>query len=159
MAYGHNEGCLVFCNLRSRKLEERLLKAGEKPIELGRMVGKPEHIWAMSSLMAACMAEVWKLGYTYCVTYADPLAGHTGAVYKAANWKNNGQSSKDGHPVILIDGKNTPPRTLYDKHGSQSIPFLKAIYGPRMETMSKLPKPRFYITPKSSQQSSPEPPE
>jgi len=150
-AWGHEEGCCVFTNCRSRLLESRFKTKGIVPIELARMVGCPNHVWAMSSLMKACVAELKKLGqYDIIVTYADPFAGHSGAVYRAANWDFDGFTVKDGHPLIFIDDKLVAPRTLYDCHGTQSISRLKEIYGSRLQTIAKPPKKRFvkYLTQK-----------
>jgi hypothetical protein len=139
-AFGHDEGCLVFTNLRSRVLESR----HPKSIELARMVGVDNHTWAMSSLMSKVMKEVRLLGYTRCYTYSDPLAGHNGMVYLAAGWVDDGVISKDGHPLLFIDGKRISPRTLYDRHGTQSVPFLRGLYGERLRTEPKPLKHRFY---------------
>lgn len=141
-AYGHEEGCCVFTNCRSRNYEKKLKERNINVIELTRMVGKDGHKWSMTSLMSQCEKEIKKLNkYDLIVTYSDPFAGHTGATYKAANWLFDGYSAKED--IYLIDGKRTARRTLYDRHGTQSIPKMKEIYGYRLEIKEGTKKNRF----------------
>jgi hypothetical protein len=142
-AYGHDEGCLVFTNCRSRIYEENYKKKNLKVIELARMVGKDNHKWSMSSLTAEVIKEIKKkYNYDLIVTYSDPFAGHDGMVYKASGWLFDGYSTKED--VYLIDGKRIARRTLYDRHGTQSVPKMKEIYGSRLEIKDVTePKKRF----------------
>lgn len=143
-AYGHDEGCLVFTNCRSRIYEKKFKDKGIKAIELARMVGKDNHKWSMSSLTSLVIKEIKKqYDYDLIVTYSDPFAGHDGMVYNASGWIFDGIIHPDGHPLIFIDGKTISPRTLYDRHGTQSIPKMKEIYGDRLETKKKPRKKRF----------------
>ena len=61
---------------------------------LSRMVIHPDvPSNAASFLLSASVKEIAKEGrYTYLMTYADTWKGHTGAVYKAANWDYEGMS-------------------------------------------------------------------
>lgn len=136
ISVGHDEGCCVFTNCRSRILGKT---AGI--IELTRMVGAPNHKWAMTSLMAYAAKVVRKNGYTSIVTYADPWAGHTGKVYLAAGYRLIGTTSKD--TVYLLDGKRVARRTLYDRHGTQSKAKMIAIYGDRL-TFEVAPPKNIY---------------
>ena len=143
-AYGHEEGCLVFTNLRSRVMEGKLRSEEIIPIELARMVGKPDHLWSMSSLMSKAIGILKsRREYDVIVTYADPLAGHDGMVYRAANWTQAGWSVKDGHPVFIIDGRSVSPRTLYSRIGTSSIQAVKEYYGDRVKIVKKDRKGRF----------------
>lgn len=143
-AYGHEEGCLAFTNLRSRVMEKKLRDEGIVPIELARMVGKPGHSWAMSSLMSKAIGILKALReYDVVVTYADPFAGHDGMVYRAANWIWVGKSVRDGHPIFVIDGKNVSPRTLYDRIGTSSVSVVEEYYGSRVQVVKKDRKDRF----------------
>jgi len=140
-AVGHEDGCCVFSTPRSRVMQEKYKPL--KLIELVRMVGSPGHKFAMSSLMAVAAREAKKRGYDVIVTYSDPYAGHTGQVYRAAGYEDDGPIGKDGHPLIFLDGKLVAPKTFYGRHGTQSIPKLKEIYGSRLETKSKPLKNRI----------------
>jgi len=63
-------------------------------------------------------------------------------VYKASGWLFDGYSTKED--VYLIDGKRIARRTLYDRHGTQSVPKMKEIYGSRLEIKDVTePKKRF----------------
>jgi len=84
-AIGHDEGCLIFGNCTSRYFQKRYRDRDKKVIELIRMVGVPEHKWAMSSLMSQSIKLLKTLDlYDVVVTYSDPLAGHGGMVYSAS---------------------------------------------------------------------------
>jgi hypothetical protein len=107
------------------------------------MVGAPGHKWAISSLMSRACREIKRLGYKRIVTYADPYAGHDGMVYRAAGWAYDGESAKDGHPLFFIDDVLVSPRTLYDRHGTQSVAVIRAIYGDRLRIEPKPAKRRF----------------
>lgn len=134
---GHEEGCCVFTNCRSRMYE----KKHPGVVELSRMVGMPGHKWAMSSLMAQATRECKKRGYTEIITYADPWNNNTGKVYLAAGWKAAGSTGQD--MVYLLDGERIARRTLYDRHGTQSRTKMKEIYGDRLQFEIAPPKHIF----------------
>ena len=134
---GHDEGCCVFTNCRSRNYEKK--RPGV--IELARMVGMPNHTWAMSSLMAQAVKECRRRGYTEIITYADPWNKNTGQVYLAAGWEPVGKTGAD--TVYLLDGERIARRTLYDRHGTQSRTKMKEIYGDRLKFEVAPPKPIF----------------
>jgi hypothetical protein len=134
---GHDEGCCVFTNCRSRIYE----KKNPGVVELARMVGMPNHCWAMSSLMAQAVRECRKRAYTRIITYADPWNGNTGKVYLAAGWTPSGTTSKD--TVYVLDGERIARRTLYDRHGTQSKLKMKDVYGERLQFEEAPPKPIF----------------
>jgi hypothetical protein len=137
---GHDEGCCVFTNCRSRNYE----KKHPGVIELSRMVGMPNHKWAMSSLMSQAVRECRQRGYKEIITYADPWNNNTGKVYLAAGWKQIGATGKD--TVYMLDGERIARRTLYDRHGTQSRSKMKEIYGDRLQFQIAPPKPIFIKT-------------
>lgn len=137
---GHEEGCRVFTNCRSRVYE----KKHPGVVELSRMVGMPNHKWAMSSLMAQATRECKKRGYTEIITYADPWNNNTGKVYLAAGWQAAGSTGQD--MVYMLDGERIARRTLYDRHGTQSRSKMKEIYGDRLQFEIAPPKPIFIKT-------------
>jgi hypothetical protein len=134
---GHDEGVCVFTNCRSREYE----KKHPGVVELSRMVGMPDHKWAMSSLMAQAVRECKKRGYTEIITYADPWNNNTGRVYLAAGWEPAGTTGAD--MVYMLDGKRISRRTMYDRHGTQSRVKMKEIYGDRLQFEIAPPKPIF----------------
>ena len=137
---GHDEGCCVFTNCRSRMYE----KKHPGVVELSLMVGIPNHKWAMSSLMAQAVRECKKRGYTEIITYADPWNHNTGKVYLAAGWQSAGQTGQD--MVYLLDGERISRRTMFDRHGTQSRAAMKKIYGDRLRFETAPPKPIFRRT-------------
>ncbi len=143
-AYGHHEGCCVFTNCRSRHYAKN---ACVPVLELARMVGIDNHIWAMSSLMSQSVKqlrhdfpEVRRL-----VTFADPTVGHSGNVYRSANWIDEGLVPPAGNPVFWLDNKIISPRTLYDRHGTQARTVMQEIYGDRLIMRKRQPKRRFIL--------------
>ena len=136
-AVGHEEGCCVFTNCRSRNYE----KTHPGVVELGRMVGMPNHSWAMSSLMAQAVRECKKRRYAEIITYADPWNGNTGQVYLAAGWACVGSTGAD--TVYMLDGERISRRTMYDRHGTQSRAVMKKIYGERLQFEVAPPKNIF----------------
>ena len=136
-AVGHDEGCCVFTNCRSRVYE----KKHPGVVELSRMVGAPGHRWAMSSLMAQAVRECRRRAYYEVITYADPWNNNTGKVYLAAGWEEIGKTAPD--TVYMLDGERIARRTLYDRHGTQSKQEMKKIYGDRLCFETAPPKPIF----------------
>jgi hypothetical protein len=97
----------------------------------GSVMGKPRHekkyqncidIRRMACLdIAPCNSESWFLSqiikwcasntnYNYVLSYSDKTVGHTGTIYKAANFKNIGETT----PTKYIEwkGKTYHPRSL-----------------------------------------------
>lgn len=141
IAYGHDEGCCVFAYPRSNGVTKWF--PGLKVTELARMVGKPNHDWAMSSLMAASLCEMRKRGYDVVITYADPLAGHDGAVYRASNWTPLGLSSTE--PVWHLDGVRVSRKNMYNIHGHCKPTVFREMFGDRFQVSKGVPKPRFLM--------------
>jgi hypothetical protein len=137
---GHDEGCCVFTNCRSRIYEKKHTGV----VELARMVGMPDHKWAMSSLMAQAARECKRRGYTEIITYADPWNHNTGKVYLSAGWTRIGETAQD--MVYMLDGERISRRTMYDRHGTQSRAVVKKIYGDRLKFEIAPPKPIFRKT-------------
>ena len=86
-----------------------------------------------------------KKGYDIITATADEEAGEVGTIYQALNWKYLG-SMKHGHPVFIIDGKETHPKTLYDKHGTSSVKKIQEIYGERVIIKKRIFKHRYVFS-------------
>ena len=93
-----------------------------------------------SFFLGRCFKIIRKTEYTAILSLADTNFGHEGTIYKATNFSLIGQTEKDGHPRIFIDGQERHPRDLYDKHGSSSTELLREIYGDRVAFVYKKPK-------------------
>lgn len=105
---GINVGALVF-SLPPRETEKRF---GGATWELSRL-------WLVDEL--PCNAETWFIAQCvrlvkrqrpdvqFLVSYADPSAGHSGVIYRAANWRFDGMTD---------EGRKTP-RCDYDWNGKR----------------------------------------
>lgn len=141
--YGHLEGCTVWGVLRSAAVHKRLREAGFNPIELIRMVGVPEHDWAMSSLLSHSLKLLFQSTTFDCaITYADRQAGHSGATYRAANWIQIQDAQPDGF-TWLLDGKRVSRKRFYGELGTSNVEAVRKVYGDRIELVPDVPKRRF----------------
>lgn len=158
-AWGHEEGCCVFGRPRGRQYEKTHKDQGIDIIELIRMVGKPGHKWAMSSLMSQCMKALRNLNlYDKCVTYSDPVAGHNGMTYRAAGWIFDGEISPDERIYTIkeeaaqepffedLAKEKVHPRTAFARYGTSSRTKVKELLGDRCELgeVTDEAKSRFY---------------
>ena len=99
-----------------------------------------------SRMLAALFGWSRKNGIHLLLSYADPGEGHAGIIYRATNWLYLGQwmnftgnRHRGLSKRMFIDGVEISRRALYNRHGTQAIPALTAIYGARLTT-----KRRFY---------------
>ena len=97
----------------------------------GSVMGKPRHekkykncidIRRMACLdNAPCNSESWFLSqiikwcasntdYNYVLSYSDKTVGHNGTIYKAANFKNIGETTPTKY--VIWNGKTYHPRSL-----------------------------------------------
>lgn len=143
LALGHEEGATMWGVLRSRGWDAKLRAAGFKAIELVRMVGIPGHRWATSSLLASSTKTVLR-EYDVVVTYADPMAGHSGAVYRAANWVELPQRAQPDGWVWRLDGRVVSRKRFYGEFGTSAYETVAAHYGARLSREPDVPKRRFY---------------
>lgn len=76
---------------------------------------------AASFLMAASIREIRKdVRWTALVTYADTAQGHTGAIYRAANWEYRGEVK--GHPVWKdADGRQVSTKATVNRTYPQML--------------------------------------
>ena len=63
-------------------------------------------------------------------------------VYDASGWYFDGFSSSE--KTFMIDNKRIARRTLYDRHGTQSVAVLKKIYGDRLIIHPPVKKEKVY---------------
>jgi len=60
-------------------------------------------------------------GYKKILSLADPNYGHTGVIYKAANFEYLGLEQGGGSRDIYIDGKKVHSRTAFALYGSSGL--------------------------------------
>lgn len=75
------------------------------------------------------------------VSFADPVAGHSGIVYRATNWEYVGLQ-KPIRPRLIIDGKEIHPRQAVAVFGTSSVPKLRA-QGKNVELRIREQKHKF----------------
>ena len=95
-----------------------LKKYGNETIELRRLVlSKKVEKNTLSWFLAKCLKYLRiHTEYTGVISYADPNVGHTGAIYKATNFKYLGQEVTPNPRVIIDqDGTRIGMRQLYQK--------------------------------------------
>ncbi len=75
------------------------------------------------------------------VSFADPVHGHTGTVYKASNWEYMGLQKPD-RPRLIINGSEVHPRMAYDRFGTSSAKRISQM-GHLVELKPREPKHKF----------------
>lgn len=66
------------------------------------------------------------------ISYADSSMGHNGAIYQATNWMYIGEKHDR---TIRLHGKLLHPRSLVNKYGTSSIPWLREHVSPDAEAV------------------------
>lgn len=83
----------------------------KKVLLLSRLVVTPNAPRnSCSFLLAGSMRLIDRDRWPFLLTYADEWQGHTGAIYKAANWTYLGKT--DPTPVYTLNGKVISHRTV-----------------------------------------------
>lgn len=87
-----------------------------KTIECKRFVLRAGQLKNVSSwFMAKCIKQIKAMKkYDEVLSFADPEAGHSGGLYRAANFEFRGEQSKKGQ-VITYKGENLHLRQVYQK--------------------------------------------
>jgi hypothetical protein len=79
-----------------------------------------------SRVLAVVMRQVRRhTDYRLVLSYADPVAGHTGTIYRAAGWLYLGRTEPGGY-VDLGDGRLSHPRSVFTRFGTNRIHHLRA---------------------------------
>lgn len=69
-----------------------------------------------SFFLGACIRELKKMGtHDTLITFADPNQGHEGTIYKATNFKFDGESGHRNPTVIRFENKDYHKREVYQK--------------------------------------------
>jgi len=93
-------------------------------LELDRMCIRPDrHKKNFGSwLLARLVSEVRKdfPNISHLVSFADPGYGHDGTIYKAANWKFSGSTSRS-YEYVSKSGKRIHKKTVYGLARSRGL--------------------------------------
>lgn len=74
------------------------------------------------------------------VSYADRDQGHEGIIYKAGNWLRHGECFDEHY---LLFGKKIHPKTVGDRYGTRSIPYIRQNIDPTVTKLKTLGKIRY----------------
>lgn len=98
----------------------------------------------LTKLISKCNKILGTEGYKYIVSYSDPSHGHTGGIYKAANFINLGKTEAIQHNIDR-DGKFHHRRYCYKyaKRNHISMPQARIDLG--LDLIKTLPKDRWFI--------------
>lgn len=64
-----------------------------------------------SRVLAVMLRQLRREGYTHILSYADPMHGHEGTIYKAAGFEYRGRTAARKH--IMWKGKKYPDRNVH----------------------------------------------
>jgi len=92
----------------------------------------------------------------HILSLADPMQGHAGTIYKAANFKYRGTQSTGCPPMFFIDGKHIHNRTCNERFGTSSRYALKERFRERLEIVTSIPKHVYIYTIKRKHKKKPE---
>lgn len=74
-----------------------------------------------SYFIAITLRLLRRLNFKRVLSLADPEHGHSGAIYRAANFIYQGVERGGGSRKIFIDGKPIHSRTAYAKYGASGL--------------------------------------
>ena len=98
---------------------------------------------AESRVLGVIVRELRRTGrYRALVTFADPAAGHSGTIYRAAGFTDLGRTAAE--PYILIDGRPTHPRSVSSAYGSNDVGHLRRT-GVDARRVPTIPKHRYAV--------------
>ena len=106
---GLTVGGVVIGKLRQ---DQAYSKDGKRCVELRRMalldaMPKNSESWFLAQTIHMLKKHT---NYTHVISYADKTVGHQGTIYKAANFKNIGETAPTDH--VFWNGKRYHPRSL-----------------------------------------------
>jgi hypothetical protein len=109
----------------------------DEVLSLSRMVILPDIPKNAATFLLARSAKLVGPAWKCLVTYADTWRGHTGAIYKAANWEDLGLTTPEA--VYVLDG-----RMLSRKRGNRTRTHAEMI-AMGAEFLGRFPKHRFRL--------------
>lgn len=116
---GHFIGVVMFGRGANRNMASEYGLEQTECVELVRIALRRHH---------APVSKIAAISIRLVVSYADPRQGHHGGIYQAGNWIYTGLTKPDQH--IILNGKLLHRRTVYSRHGTQAIEWLKANVDP-----------------------------
>ena len=104
-------------------------------------LNKHEH--AVTKIIAITInkLKIFCPGIEAIISYADRDQGHEGVIYQAGNWQKIGGLVTDEH--YLLFGKKIHPKTVGDRYGTRSIPWIKKNVDPNIKKIKTKGKYRY----------------
>jgi len=99
----------------------------------------------LTQFLSKCHQQLKRIGYRYVVSFSDPEHGHTGGIYKAANFTHMGKTNAEWHTVDK-DGNPVHRRVAYRHARQNGITIEKAREVLGLTRRKTLPKDRWFIT-------------
>ena len=111
-------------------------------LELQRIALR-SHVAPVTKLIAATIRLLKEdtEGLRLLISYADPMAGHTGYVYQAASWVYLGKTGNER--VFHIHGKPFHSKAVLNKYGTKEMDWLRANVDPSVHKTRLLPKHKY----------------
>ena len=114
-------------------------------LELKRLCRtEPKRGWPLTAFMAACHRHLRLLGYRYIVSFSDPEQGHSGGIYRAANFTHLGQTAAEFH-VIDKDGEKRHRRYPFRHARRNGISIAQAREELGLVRVKTQPKDRWFL--------------
>lgn len=99
----------------------------------------------LTKFLSKCHKRLKLLGYKYIVSFSDPQYGHSGGIYKAANFTNIGKTNAERH--VVDSNGNIRHRRLYFRYSERrGISVKEAREELNLKVIKTLPKDRWFIT-------------
>ena len=146
-----NEQLIAACTIGSITRAETATRLGylsSEVRELARFCISPRHhisnfpTWFMSRCIKAYKAD--NLGVKLLVSFADTTQGHSGIIYRAANWKFDGETGCSYHYIDLA-GNKIHKKTVFDTAKKMGLKENEYVRRNNFCKIKHLPKKRFIL--------------
>lgn len=98
----------------------------------------------LTALLARCHRMLRRRGVVAVVSFSDPAHGHTGGIYRAANFRHEGQTQAEWH-VVLPDGSTGHRRMAYRHARRHGISIAAARDALGLRRVKTQPKDRWVL--------------
>ncbi len=98
----------------------------------------------LTMFLSQCHKLLAKDGYCYIVSFSDPNYGHSGGIYKAANFRNLGKTNPENH-VVEKDGTIRHRRLYFRYSRRKNVSVSQAREDLGLTLVKTIPKDRWFI--------------
>lgn len=123
-------GCIIFSPGATPKIGSPYGLKQTEICELTRVALK-DHRSTVSKILSVAIKILRKSnpGLRLLISYADPMQLHHGGIYQAGNWIYVGRTKPDC--FIKVNGIIQHRKTIYERYGNQSLPWIQKNIDPR----------------------------